>query len=133
MAARLFLLVCAIVWLPYGLYCLVQPDSLATAAGVVSTSRTGTIELRAMYGGLQAAIGTLCLLAALRAGLVRPALFCLAFLCSGLALARLSGAAIERELSSYTVLGLGFEIPSAALSVALLLRRRAELPPTQTA
>jgi len=123
-AARLFLLVCAIVWLPYGLYCLAQPDSLATAAGVVSASHTGTIELRAMYGGLQAAVGTLCLFAAVRAGLVRPALICLAFLCSGLALARLSGAAMEREVSSYTAFGLCFETLSAGLSVALLLRGR---------
>lgn len=124
MAARLFLLLCAIAWLPYGLYCLAQPDSLAAAAGVVSASRTGTIELRAMYGGLQAAVGTLCLVAALRAPLVRPALICLAFLCSGLALARLSGAALEHEVSSYTALGLGFETLSAGLSVGLLLGGR---------
>jgi Domain of unknown function (DUF4345) len=128
-AARLFLLFCAIAWLPYGLYCLAQPDSLAAAAGVVSASHTGTIELRAMYGGLQAAVGTLCLVAALRAGLVRPALLCLAFLCSGLALARLSGAALEREVSSYTALGLGFETLSAAFSVGLLLRGRAKAAP----
>jgi len=132
-AARLFLLLCAILWLPYGLYCLVQPESLATAAGVVSASRTGTIELRAMYGGLQAAVGTLCLLAALRPGLVRPALLCLAFLCSGLALARFSGAALEREVSSYTALGLGFETLSAGLSVGLLLRCRAQAPPPEAA
>lgn len=121
MVSRLFLFVCAIVWLPYGIYCLAQPESLAAAAGVLSTSHTGTIELRAMYGGLQGGVGMLCLAAALRAGLVRPALVCLAFLCSGLALARLSGAALEREVSSYTALGLTFETLSAALSVALLL------------
>jgi hypothetical protein len=123
MAARLFLLVCAIVWLPYGLYCLAQPDSLASAAGVVSASHTGTIELRAMYGGLQSALGIFCLFAALRADLVRSALLTLAFLCSGLALARLAGAALEREVSSYTALGFTFETLSAGLSVALLRGR----------
>jgi uncharacterized protein DUF4345 len=126
MAARLFLLLCAIVWLPYGLYCLAQPDSLAAAAGIVSASHTGTIELRAMYGGLQAAVGTLCLVAAVRAELLRPALICLAFLCSGLALARLSGAALEREVSSYTAFGLGFETLSAVLSIGFLLRGNAK-------
>lgn len=124
MAARLFLLLCAIAWLPYGLYCLVQPDSLAAVAGVVSASHTGRIELRAMYGGLQAAVGTLCLAAAVRVSLVRPALICLAFLCSGLALARLSGAVLAREVSSYTALGLGFETLSAGLSIGFLLGGR---------
>jgi len=129
-AARLFLLLCALVWLPYGLYCFEQPDSLAAAAGVVSATHTGTVELRAMYGGLQAAVGMLCLLAAVRAALVRLALLCLAFLCAGLALARLCGAALEREVSSYTALGLGFETLSAGLSVLLLLRRPAVPPPS---
>jgi len=119
--ARLFLFLCGIVWLPYGIYCLAQPGSLAAAAGIVSTSHTGTIELRAMYGGLQAAVGALCLLAVVRESLVRPALVCLAFLCGGLALARLFGAAMEREWSTYTALGLSFELPTASLSVGFLL------------
>jgi hypothetical protein len=120
--------VCAIVWLPYGLYCLAQPSSLAATAGVVSASHTGTVELRAMYGGLQAALGVLCLLAVLRADLIRPALICLAFLCSGLALARLSGVAVEHEVSAYTALGLAFELSSAGISVGLLRRAGSKLP-----
>jgi hypothetical protein len=128
MAVRVFLFLCAIVWLPYGLYCLAHPDSLASAAGVVSASRTGTVELRAMYGGLQTAVGTLCLLGALRVGLVRPALICVAFLCSGLALARLSGAVMAGEVSSYTAFGFAFESLSAALSLALLRFGRTEAP-----
>jgi len=126
LAARVFLLLCAIVWLPYGLYCLAHPDSLAGAAGVASLSRTGTVELRAMYGGLQSAVGTLCLLGVVRGGLVRAALICLAFLCSGLALARLTGAAIQGEVSSYTALAFSFESLSAALSLALLRWGRTE-------
>jgi hypothetical protein len=127
-AVRVFLLLSTVVWLPYGLYCLAHPDSLAGAAGVVSASRTGTIELRAMYGGLQTAVGTLCLLGVVRRGLVRPALICLAFLCSGLAVARLSGAALEGEVSSYTALGFSFESLSAALSLGLLRWGRAKAP-----
>jgi len=129
-AVRVFLLLCAIAWLPYGLYCLVHPESLAGAAGVASASRTGTVELRAMYGGLQSAVGALCLLGVVRDGLVRPALICVAFLCAGLALARLSGAAIEGEVSSYTALALSFESLSVALSLAFLRWRRTNAPST---
>jgi hypothetical protein len=52
MIARLFLGLQAILFIPYGLYCLTQPQMLAEAAGVTATTLTGTIELQAMYGGL---------------------------------------------------------------------------------
>jgi hypothetical protein len=124
MASVLFLGVSAVVWLPYGLFCLANPGFLADAAGVTATSTTGTIELRAMYGGLQAGIGALALAAVWREGLRAPALVCLAFLTGGLAIARLSGVVIDAELSSYTAFGLGFEITSAACASYLLRRRQ---------
>ena len=57
MAATVFLAIQALVFIPYGLYCLIQPEALAGAAGVAANSLTGEIELRTMYGGLQTAIG----------------------------------------------------------------------------
>jgi hypothetical protein len=79
-----------------------------------------------MYGGLQIAIGALAGLAALRANWVRPALLAIAFLTAGLGSARLLGVAIDGGVSSYTAMGLGFELTSAA--VATLLLRRAAAP-----
>jgi hypothetical protein len=63
MAARIFLAFSALLWLPYGVYCFFDPGFLAGAAGVVSQSPTASTELRAMYGGLQTAIGALALAA----------------------------------------------------------------------
>ena len=94
----IFLAISAALWLPYGLFCFANPGFLAEAAGVAAASSTGTIELRAMYGGLQAGIGTLALAAIWRESLRRPALLCLLFLCAGLALARLLGAAVAALL-----------------------------------
>ncbi len=122
MAARIFLGFSALLWLPYGLFCFFQPSYLAEVAGVAATSPTGTIELRAMYGGLEAALGVLAGLALFRPQLLRPALVTLAFVCSGLFLARLRGAGLGRELSSYTAFGLAFELISAALATWLLAR-----------
>jgi hypothetical protein len=124
MAIAFFLAVSAAVWLPYGLYCFANPGYLAGAAGVAAASVTGNIELRAMYGGLQAGIGALALVAVWRERLRIPALVCLAFLCAGLAVARLAGAAIDAELSPYTMFGLGFEIASAVFAGFLLRRHR---------
>lgn len=122
---RLFLAASALVWLPYGLLCFLDPAFLVQAAGVASTSVTGTIELRAMYGGLQVAIGALAGAACFLPSLRRPALFTLSFLCAGLFTARLLGAVAAAEFSSYTAMGLLFELLSATFATTLLIR----LPP----
>ena len=127
MIPRIFFAFTALVWLPYGIFCFFQPGYLAQAAGVTATSATGTIELRAMYGGLQAGIGAFALLAALRAELVRSALVASCFLFAGLAVARLLAAITTGELSSYTIAGLALEWGSTAIAV-WLLRRHAAMP-----
>ena len=118
----IFLALSAAVWLPYGLYCLANPAFLAEAAGVVAGSATGTTELRAMYGGLQAGIGAFALASLWRARWRHAVLLCIAFLCGGLLLARAIGVALDASATSYTVAGLGFEALSVAFAVALLHR-----------
>jgi hypothetical protein len=120
MPTRIFLLLSALVWLPYGLYCLVDPSSLAASAGIVAQSATATTELRAMYGGLQAALGVLALLGVFADHLRRPALIAIGFLTAGLASTRLLGVLIDGGLSGYTVAGLGFEVVSATLAAWLI-------------
>ena len=120
MATTIFLVLSAALWLPYGIYCFVVPEYLGEAAGVAAASTTGTIEIRAMYGGLQAAIGTLALAALFRASLRRPALVCALTLCAGLAVARLAAAIELSEFSGYTVMGLGFEVVTVAYAMAAL-------------
>ncbi len=119
---RIFLILSAALWLPYGVFCFFRPDALAEIAGVSAVSTTANVELRAMYGGLQAALGSFALLAAFREDLQRPALLSLAFLCAGLGLARMLGVIVEGELSTYTAAGLGFEFVSAAAAIWLIRR-----------
>jgi len=111
-----------VVWLPYGLFCFFQPSFLEGAAGVSFGSPTGSTELRAMYGGLQSAIGLLALAGALRPDLSRVALVALAFLCAGLGVARLLGTFVDGGLSAYTAMGLTFELATVAICVWLLRR-----------
>jgi hypothetical protein len=129
MAARIVLVLSALVWLPYGVYCFVRPDSLAEAAGVVATTPVGVIELKAMYGGLQVGIGLLCALGAARLPLQRPALVALLFLTAGLGLARLGGVASAGSLDGYNGFALGFEWGTAALSAWLVSRSGAAAAP----
>lgn len=117
---RAFLTFNALVWLPYGLYLFVFPDTLEGIAGVATMSATATIEIRAMYGGLQMAIGVLCGVALLRASFVRPALIAVAFLTGGLFTTRLLGAAWAMEVSQYTAGALLLEIVLTASATRLL-------------
>ena len=122
MGRRIFLVVSALVWLPYGIYCFFAPGFLAGAAGVAALTPTGSTELRARYGGLQAGLGVLALSGAFSAAMTRPALLALAFLCGGLGSTRLLGLLIDGGISSYTVSGLTFEFLSAGLAIHFLRR-----------
>jgi hypothetical protein len=122
MATRVFLALSALLWLPYGVFCFLRPTYLAEAAGVTAASATATVELRAMYGGLQAVVGLLAALGLVRPTLRRPALLTLAFLCAGLGLARFLGAVLAGELSAYTGAGLAFELTSATVAAWCLSR-----------
>lgn len=127
MAIRAFLVVSVLVWLPYGLYCLLQPGFLAEGAGVAAISPTGSTELRAMYGGLQAAVGVMALAALRWTELRRPYLLLIAFLASGLGFGRLLGVLLDGGLSSYTAFALIFEI--AMVSAAVWLLRQPDAAP----
>ena len=120
MVARIFLALSGLIWLPYGIYLFFAPGYLAEAAGIVSTTATGQIELRAMYGGLQAGIGALAFAGALRPAWMRHVLFAGCFLFGGLAFSRTLAAIATGEVSSYTAFGLCFEWISTALAIWLV-------------
>lgn len=119
MAARIFLAIFGLFSLPYGLFCFLQPDFLADFAGVDSLSTTGTIELQAMYGGLQAGFGALALFGALRPAYAPTILLAIAFQCAGLGSFRLMGALGASEFSAYTTQGIAFELGSTLIAFFL--------------
>ena len=121
-ASQVFLAFSALVWLPYGIYCFLEPGSLAANAGVSATTVTATVELRAMYGGLQAALGLLAFGGLVYGGWRRHALFALLFLCAGLGSTRLFSAFSAGDFSEYTVFALGFELGSTVVAASLVSR-----------
>jgi Domain of unknown function (DUF4345) len=126
--ARIFLIIAGLMWLAYGVYMLMAPGALAGTAGVGALNGTGTIELRAMYGGLEGAVGLLALWGALDPRLRRAGLAALAFTCSGLGSIRLTSALLAGEFSTYTKQGLGLEIPLSIIAIWLLVRDLREHP-----
>ena len=119
---KIYLAISVLIWLPYGLYCAFAPEYLESAAGVMATTPTGTTEIRAMYGGLQASIGMMCAAALVRADLARSAVLALAFLTSGLFLVRVAGFLLDGSASEYTNGVLVFEGSYALISIMLFRR-----------
>ncbi|MDG2307838.1 MAG: DUF4345 family protein [Candidatus Binatia bacterium] len=119
---QIFLLLEALLWVPYGIYCLLVPGVLADGATVTATSATGVTELRAMYGGLQFAIGAGCIWGAVSEDLERSAVWMLFLLTSGIGTARVIGLGLDGGMGAYTSLALVFEFATAIWSGRLLLQ-----------
>lgn len=116
-----FLAVSSLCWIGLGLWAFVTPESLLGAAGVAAGTRSGVVELRAMYGGLPTAVGVMAAAALVRPReFRRPALLVLAYLCGGLFVARLLGALLAREMTPFLASALLFEILSTVFAVHLL-------------
>ncbi len=118
--ARTFLILNAVIWIGYGLYCFFVPGMLGEAAGVVAASATGSTELRAMYGGAQIGIGLMCVMGLLRPALQQGTLIALLCIVGGLGTTRLLGAVIDSGFSGYTGMGLGLEFFIVGACIVLL-------------
>lgn len=119
-ARRLFLAANALLWIGYGLFCLARPGFLDEAAGIAARTTTATTELRAMYGGLQIAIGVIAAAALLRPALEDAAIGTIGTLAAGLFTGRAIGALLDGGLSGYTIGGLLLESTLAFLAQRLL-------------
>jgi len=137
---QVFLVANSFFWLPWGFICLIWPgvwagdvipgmDVFDLSGGVART------EVRAMYGGLQMAIGVFALVGAFRARHRESAFLFFLLGLTGLVLCRLAGMIAEGDgtyLSFSTVITPGrynqvglamYELPSCVLAWALFLLR----------
>lgn len=123
---RTYLIMAALAWTPYGLYLLFAPEALEGIAGVAAMHGAGTTELRAMYGGLQVAIGLLYVGALVRERFVVPVLNFTVVLCGGLLTGRVIGVLSEAgALDAYNMGSLSFEAALGASAAWLAARSTA--------
>ncbi len=116
-----YLIFTTLVWLPWGLLCVFDTAMIENIIAVVATSPSANTDLRAMYGGVQTAVGLMCLLAIFRRELFPNVLFTVAFLGSGLALSRSYGLAVDESHSIYTWGVIGYEYFAAISSIVWLI------------
>lgn len=122
-ARKIFLGFSALAWLPYGLFLAVTPTYLYEIAGLAANTPTALTEVRAMYGGLQAAIGALALYALFKPQQAQGTLTALAFIFTGLASVRIIGALLDGEVGGYTGMALVFEIFCSVCAWLLLSQK----------
>ncbi len=122
MATRIFLGLNALLFIGYGLACLASPSLVADQTGMVLTTGVASAEVRAMYGGLQTAVGLLALLGALRPGMQAAVLLALVFVFFGLASGRTLGILIDPDPGIYNFGAVAFEATFGALAMVLLSR-----------
>ncbi|HHH29199.1 MAG TPA: DUF4345 domain-containing protein [Polyangiaceae bacterium] len=53
MVSRFFVVVSALIYLGIGLWCIVDPVGMMADVGLTVEGANGTVEIQAMYGGLQ--------------------------------------------------------------------------------
>ena len=122
MVIRVILGLLGLMWAGYGAWCFADPGMLRDVAGIFASRTTGSVDLRATYGGLQMAVGVLLVAGALSAAMTRQVLLTYGVLCAGIGLARLLAALLESEWSGYTVGAICFELGSALAALVLLSR-----------
>ena len=137
---QVFLVANSLFWLPWGLINLIWPESwsgevIPNMNVYDLSSAVARIEVRAMYGGLQMAIGIFALLGAFRPKYRDPAFMFFTLALTGLALCRLGGMIVERESTylsfsaaitpgQYNQVGLAmYELPSMILAWVLVMLR----------
>jgi len=147
---QVFLVANSLFWLPWGLVNLIWPESwsgevIPNMDVYDLSSAVARIEVRAMYGGLQMAIGIFALIGALRPRHRDSAFVFFLLALTGPALCRLGGMIAEGESTylsfstsiapgQYNQVGLSmYELPNMILAWALFLlrpRREPDAAPT---
>lgn len=122
--ARLYLALSGLLLAVYGIACLLNPQLVAQLTGLIIATPTALTEVRAMYGGLELALGVYFLCTAALAETTRQGLFCLLLCLGGLALARAVGMLIDGGDNGYNAGALAYEAISAILALIALLALR---------
>jgi len=126
MLSRLFLTLCGILYLGFGLGVILYPESGLPGITASDPSLGALGDLHGSHGGINAAIGLFVLFAALSSEWHRPGLLLIALMNAGYLAGRLIVVAGQGVLSPALLSILGLE--ALLLAVALILAIRPTLP-----
>lgn len=117
------ILLTGLVFLAFGLACLVAPAAVLQAAtGAAVVHPVALIDLRATYGGMSLGVGVILFLLTTNPALIRLGLLAVLALMLGMAGSRAIGMLVESSSNSVMLLYLILEIAAASISAILLLK-----------
>lgn len=118
MLANIILWATGLIFTAYGLACFFDPSLAANYAGLAITNTDARIEMSAMYGGVQIAVGVFSVMAALNKVPRAAALLLLTLVFGGLVIGRAYGLLNGSEGAGvYTYGALAFELISGTLAL----------------
>ena len=115
--ARILLGLTGSIFAGYGIFCLLDPAAPAGFFSLELPNSTATVEIVAMYGGLQTAMGALFLYAAADVQRVRTGTFTMAVLMGGLAIGRTYGLLVHGADTTYNLPAVAYETTSTVLAL----------------
>lgn len=125
MLIRLFLGAMALMFIAFGLFSLLRPEIMTSSLGVEIGGPNGTFEIRGIFGGVSLGAAALCAAGALRANMVRPALWFLIAYMGGYCLARLASVALGDLPTPETWRFVAFEAVSLIAAAFALIKHKA--------
>lgn len=106
----------------FGLWSLFDPIGMTSQLNVIVGGPNGSFEIRGIFGGVSLGGALLCLSAALKTGLIRPALWFLIAYMGGYCIARAASVALGDLPTPETWAFVTFEAVSALLAGVCLWR-----------
>ncbi len=107
----------------FGLWSLFDPMGMTAQLGVEIGGPNGTFEVRGIFGGVSLGAASICLAAAIKDNLVRPALWFIIIYMGGYCFARIASVGLGDLPEAATWRFVAFEAVAFLIASALLKRR----------
>ncbi|MDX2169192.1 MAG: DUF4345 domain-containing protein [Deltaproteobacteria bacterium] len=119
---RAVLILSGTVVLAIGVAFLLAPAAMMQSVDIAVATPLARGDVRAIYGGMEVAVGLLLLLASQRADRVRPGLFAAAVLFTGMVSGRLLGVLLDGAPPPFGWFLAGIELSGAVVCFAMARR-----------
>ena len=121
--AQGYLLLHGIVFFGLGVWFLIEPTTMASAIGLIPESPAGFTELRAVYGGLEIALG-IFLVVTCWANWSEIGLWLLLSCYGGITTGRIIGILLDQPDDIFTLELLSFEAGSLLIAILLVFGKK---------
>ena len=125
MWTRIFLGAMTLMFLAFGLFSLLRPETMTSSLGAEVGGPNGTFEIRGIFGGVSLGAALLCATGAARQTMIGPALWFLIAYMGGYCFARLASLALGDFPTPSTWRFAAFEALTLIVALFALTRHKA--------